>query len=92
MHLEMSVSMVLLNYQSFIEMTSNKIYIVALGGGFKCPCKIHLNTQCPPPPIPQFFRPSYGPSVKELSDLLMIPCECCLLLFFQWSFEDFVYY
>ena len=23
------------------------IYIVALGGGFKCPRKIHLNTQCP---------------------------------------------
>ena len=34
-----------LNYQNFIEMTSNMIYIVALGGGFKCPCKIHLNTQ-----------------------------------------------
>ena len=23
------------------------IYIVALGVGFKCPRKIHLNTQCP---------------------------------------------
>ena len=22
------------------------IYIVALGIGFKCPCKINLNTQC----------------------------------------------
>ena len=30
-------------------MTSNMIYIVALGVGFKCPRKIHLNTQCPPP-------------------------------------------
>ena len=29
----------------FIEMASNIIYIVALGVGFKCPCKIHLNTQ-----------------------------------------------
>ena len=57
MHLEMSVSKILalerlwyvfLNYQNFIEMTSNMIYIVALGGGFKCPRKIHLNTQCPP--------------------------------------------
>ena len=28
-------------------MTSNTIYIVALGFGFKCPRKIHLNTQCP---------------------------------------------
>ena len=28
-------------------MTSNMIYIVALGVGFKCLCKIHLNTQCP---------------------------------------------
>ena len=26
-------------------MTSNIIYIVALGVGFKCPRKIHLNTQ-----------------------------------------------
>ena len=53
MHLEMSVSkasMVLQNYQNFIEMTSNMIYTVALGGGFKCPRKIHLNQQCPPPP------------------------------------------
>ena len=42
-------SMVLQNYQNVIEMTSNMIYIVALGGDFKCPRKIHLNTQCPPP-------------------------------------------
>ena len=27
-------------------MTSNMIYIVALGVGLKCPRKIHLNTQC----------------------------------------------
>ena len=26
-------------------MTSNMIYIVALGDGFKCPRKIHLSTQ-----------------------------------------------
>jgi radical SAM superfamily enzyme len=39
------MSMVLQNYQSFIEMTSNMIYIVALGGGFKCPRKLHSNTQ-----------------------------------------------
>ena len=38
-------SMVLLNYQNFIEMTSNMIYTVALGVGLKCPRKIHLNTQ-----------------------------------------------
>ena len=38
-------SMVLLDYQNFIEMTSNMIYTVALGVGFKCPRKIHLNTQ-----------------------------------------------
>ena len=37
--------MVLQNYQNFIEMTSNMIYIVALGVGLKCPHKIHLNTQ-----------------------------------------------
>ena len=40
--------MVLQNYQNIIEMTSNMIYTVALGGGFKCPRKIHLNTQCLP--------------------------------------------
>ena len=33
-------SMVLQNYQNYIEIT----YIVALGVGFKCPRKIHLNT------------------------------------------------
>ena len=41
--------MVLQNYQKFTVLTSNIIYIVALGVGFKCPRKIHLNTQCPPP-------------------------------------------
>jgi hypothetical protein len=49
--------MVLQNYQNYIEMTSNMIHIVALGGGFKCLGKIHLNTQCPPPWI---FRLSTG--------------------------------
>ena len=35
------------NNQSLIEMTSNIFHIVAFGVGFKCPRKIHLNTQCP---------------------------------------------
>jgi hypothetical protein len=39
--------MALQNYQNFTEMTSNMVYIVAFGVGFKCPRKIHLNTQCP---------------------------------------------
>ena len=38
--------MVLQNYQNLIEMTSNIFHIVAFGVGFKCPRKIHLNTQC----------------------------------------------
>ena len=38
--------MVLQKYQNLIEMTSNIIDIVAFGVGFKCPRKIHLNTQC----------------------------------------------
>ena len=42
--------MVLQNYQNLIEMTSNIFIIIALGVGFKCLRKIHLNTQCPPPP------------------------------------------
>ena len=33
------------NYQNLMEMTSNMIYIVALGVGLKCPRKVHLNTQ-----------------------------------------------
>ena len=37
--------MVLQNYQTFIEMTSKMIYIVAFGVGLKCPRKIHLKTQ-----------------------------------------------
>ena len=41
-------------YQNFNEMPSNMIYIVTLGVGFKCPRKINLNTQCPPPPHPGF--------------------------------------
>ena len=43
------VSMVLQNYQKFVEMTSNMIHIVAFGSGLECLRKIHLNTQCPPP-------------------------------------------
>ena len=37
-------------------MTSNMIYIVAFGVGLKCPCKIHLNTQCPTHAGPQFMQ------------------------------------
>ena len=40
--------MVFQNYQNLIEITSNIIDIVVFGVGFKCPRKIHLNTQCPP--------------------------------------------
>ena len=36
--------MVLQNYQNFIEMTSDMIYIVAVGGGLTCSPKVHLNT------------------------------------------------
>ena len=43
--------MVFQNYQNLIEMTSNIIDIVAFGVGFKCPRKIHLNTQCPLPTV-----------------------------------------
>ena len=50
MHLKMSLSKILAQgrlwyYQKLIEITLNMINIVALGGGFKCPHKIHLNTQ-----------------------------------------------
>ena len=59
----LKASMILQNYQSFIETTSNMIYVVALGVGLKCPRKIHLNTQCPP----RVFRPSYGPYLHLVS-------------------------
>ena len=39
------------------------IYIVALGGGFKCPRKIYLNTQVAPPPPTPIFRPSTGSDI-----------------------------
>ena len=42
-------------YQNFTELTSNMIYIVAFGGGLKCPRKIHLNTQCPPSSCPRSY-------------------------------------
>ena len=45
-------------------MTSNMIYIVALGVGFKCPRKIHLNTQCVWGGV-NFFKISYGPALTE---------------------------
>ena len=64
MHLEMSVSkilahdhrhlMVLQNYQSFIEMTSNIIYIVAHGSGLKCPHKMHFGFEHTVPFFPCF--------------------------------------
>ena len=41
--------MVLQYYQNLKEMTSNTFHIVAFVVGFKCPRKIHLNTQCPSP-------------------------------------------
>ena len=41
--------MVLQNYQNFIQVTYNMIYIVAFGSGLKCLRKIYLNAQCPCP-------------------------------------------
>ena len=76
--------MVLQNYQSFTEITSNMIYIVAFGVGLKCPRKIHLNTQwgggdyCPLPdfgkniieakPFLKSLR-IYGPGVSAIEDI-----------------------
>ena len=45
MHLELSVSkMGIYGTSKLPKLTSNMIYIVALGGGFKYSRKIHLNT------------------------------------------------
>ena len=56
-------------------MTSNMIYIVALGVGLKCPSKLHLNTQCPPP-TPQVFRPSDGSACCNRAVSLLNCCNC----------------
>ena len=75
--------MVLQNYQNLIEMTSNIIDIVAFGVGFKCPRKIHLNTQwgggvCAPTPvvIGLKFQISILTNKKKffLRKMLSVPC------------------
>ena len=75
--------MVLQSYQNLIEKTSNIIYIVAFGVGSKCPHKIHLNTQCPPPPLQDFCRNIWGNLaqclVSYLRDILGIGGEFFLL-------------
>ena len=64
-------------------MTSNMIYIVALGVGFKCPRKIHLNTQwggLNPPSTPACDSPAeafvlFMEKIRERSHLkVSIPC------------------
>ena len=57
--------------QHLIEMTSNIIFIVALGVGFKCPHKIHLNTQCPPD-FQTFLRSWYALGARRLGKIY--PC------------------
>ena len=59
-------------------MTSKMMYIFALGVGFKCPRKIHLNTQCPKSlmDVPlQEFRPAIKKSLRILTR------HCKILLF-----------
>ena len=73
--------MVLQNYQNLIEMTSNIFIIIAFGGGFKCPRKIHLNTQCQEgieggAPLPGDFRLIVcltPPQKNDFGDLLGTP-------------------
>ena len=48
-------SMVLQYYQNLKEITSNTFHIVAFVVGFKCPRKIHLNTQCPEGVLKEFW-------------------------------------
>ena len=57
--------MVLQNYQNLIEMTSNIIDIVAFGVGFKCPRKIHLNTQWGGGQWPPWPSPGSGITVRD---------------------------
>ena len=63
--------MVLQNYQNFTEMTSCMIYIVAFGVGLKCPRKIHLNTQCPPPRFSDLFLRLFT-KVPKMDDMIAV--------------------
>ena len=57
----MSVSKILAHrHLWYFKTTKIMIYIAAFGVGLKCPRKIRLNTQCPPP----FFRPPDGPALE----------------------------
>ena len=72
-------------YQNYIEMTSNMIYIVALGGGIKCPGKIHLNTRCPLPLRFSDLPPALVFSLREQwSSELFAPFS----IFFLWDSES----
>ena len=71
----MSVSKILTQgrlwyFKTTKKLTSNMVYIVALGVGFKCPRKIRLNTQCPPPPqkkkLPRIVKAISNFDIKHL--------------------------
>ena len=59
--------MVLQNYLNLIEMTSNIFHIIAFGVGFKCPRKIHLNTQ--------WVGGGWGGGLRRISPVSPIPME-----------------
>ena len=64
--------MVLQNYQNLIEMTSYIIDIVAFVVGFKCPRKIHLNTQCRGGNCPPLFVRIEGAAGGAASLLVLL--------------------
>ena len=70
------------NYFFDFKPPPNAIYIHALGGGFKCLRKIHLNTQCPLPLVElglMICQKKIGgnPYVPRSSGM---PCMCVLCL------------
>ena len=50
-------------------MTTNMICIAAFGVGLKCPRKIHLNTQCPPPNYCLYKKENKQMNMQYISSL-----------------------
>ena len=88
--------MVLQNYQTFIEITANMIYLVALGLGLKCLRKVHLNTQCTEVRFASFLSGGFttiavrNPLERKLAKCTSVPwlayviCIC----YKDWKIDD----
>ena len=83
--------MVLQNYQNFIEIISNMIYIVAFCGDLKCPRKIHLNTQWRSLSIFQIYLVRVTLDINFLMSHRLLGCFYIHTVnwdFCMWSFKS----